>query len=193
MVDAEIVVRGSQLFFRDKIFRCAIGKGGFSKDKKEGDGCTPLGIFSLRECWYRADRLAAPQTGLPLRVIHENDGWCDDPASKEYNRHIIIPPPIEGRLGGGLEGALPDMPPPQPSPCGGGSYERLWRENQVYDLILPIGYNDDPVIPGRGSAIFMHIAKPDYASTEGCVALAKEDLLAILHQCDKATIIEIKE
>lgn len=149
-----IAVSGNTLRLGDRRYRCAIGKNGIAADKREGDGKTPAGSFPLRECWYRADRLPAPAAALPLRVIHPDDGWCDDPAHPLYNRHV----------------KLPFM----------ASHETLWREDGVYDFIVPLGYNDDPVVPGRGSAIFLHVAKPDYSPTEGCVALAKGDLLEVL-------------
>lgn len=147
-------VKGNQLIFNGKTYRCAIGKGGFAADKHEGDGCTPLGTFALRECWYRADRLKKPRTHLPLRIISAQDGWCDDPESPDYNKHVKLPYSF--------------------------SHEELWREDHRYDLIVPLGYNDGPILPGKGSAIFMHIAAPGYTGTEGCVALAQEDLLEIL-------------
>lgn len=164
---ADITVIGNQLVFTGKIYRCAHGRGGFSADKKEGDGCTPLGVFPLRECWYRADRMVAPVTALPLKIIHEDDSWCDDPKSPDYNHHVKLPFAF--------------------------SHEKLFRDDHVYDLIVPIGYNDDPVIPGLGSAIFMHLAHDDYHPTEGCIALAKSDLLAILPVIELHTTIEIKE
>ncbi len=162
---ADLVVVGTQLTFNGKTYRCAVGKNGFSADKKEGDLCTPLGAFHLRECWVRADRLSAPKTPLPLRILQENDGWCDDPKSPEYNKHIKLP--------------------------FAASHEKLFRDDHVYDLIIPIGYNDDPIIPGKGSAIFMHIAHDDYRGTEGCIALAREDLLAILPRLGTETRIDI--
>jgi len=155
------------LLIESSRYRCAIGKGGFAADKKEGDGATPLGFFPMRECWYRADRMNTPVTKLPLKIIHPDDGWCDDPKSPDYNRHV----------------KLPFAP----------SHEKLWRDDGVYDLIVPLGYNDDPVVPGRGSAIFMHIAKPNYLPTEGCVALAKNDLLDLLPQLDAQTLVIIKK
>lgn len=166
---ADITVIGNQLQFGGNSYRCAIGKGGFSANKKEGDGCTPLGVFPLRECWYRADRIAAPETGLSTNIIREDDGWCDDPKSRVYNRHVKLP------LSGGI------------------SAERLWHDDHVYDLIIPIGYNDASPVPGKGSAIFLHVAKQDYAPTEGCVALAEKDLLALLVHVHTGTSIEIKE
>lgn len=191
---SKILVKNNRLEWGGKAYVCAIGKGGFSKDKKEGDGATPIGTFALRECWYRADRLAMPQTELPLHIIHENDGWCDDPKSTDYNKHILIPPPVGGRLGGGHTcSAEQIMPPPQPSPYGGGSYERLWRDEHVYDLIVPLGYNDESPVPGKGSAIFLHLAKPGYPGTEGCVALALADLLDVLKLCGSGTVIDIQD
>jgi L,D-peptidoglycan transpeptidase YkuD (ErfK/YbiS/YcfS/YnhG family) len=138
-------------------YACAIGKGGFveAQAKREGDGKTPKGSYALRECWYRADKMDAPRTALPLRVIEEADGWCDAPDHAAYNRHVRLP--------------------------FAASHERLWRdEDGCYDLIVPLGYNDDPVVAGRGSAIFLHVAKPAYSGTEGCVALSPVDLFGLL-------------
>lgn len=175
-----ITVGGGELSFKaahkEFIFPCATGKSGFTVDKREGDGCTPLGIFPLRECWYRHDKLAAPKTLLPLQLINEEDGWCDEPSSPHYNRPVKLPYSL--------------------------SHERLWREDDVYDIVVPLGYNDDPVIPGKGSAIFMHLARladtpsePDnsvhYEPTEGCIALARADMLELLAHCGPDTLIEI--
>jgi L,D-peptidoglycan transpeptidase YkuD (ErfK/YbiS/YcfS/YnhG family) len=195
-VSKNSTVIGNKLFFSGKTYYCAVGKSGFSDHKKESDGCTPLGIFPLRECWYRADRMPKPKTGLPLRIIHEDDGWCDDAENGEYNRHVKInPPPGRGREGWGSN-VKTQKTPSLILPLPGGenfSHEHLWRKDHIYDLIVPIGYNDDPVVPGKGSAIFLHIATPDYVPTEGCVALAKEDLLAILPHLDTNSVIEIRQ
>jgi L,D-peptidoglycan transpeptidase YkuD (ErfK/YbiS/YcfS/YnhG family) len=134
--------------------RCALGRGGVSAAKQEGDGATPQGAWPMRDLLYRADRLAAPQTGLATRPIAPTDGWCDDPGDPRYNRLVTLP--YAGRA------------------------EHLWRDDHIYDLIVPLGYNDDPVVAGCGSAIFLHVARPDYATTEGCVALTPEDLLHVL-------------
>lgn len=160
-------VVGNTLYFQHRSYRCAIGKGGFSDNKKEGDGCTPLGSFALRECWYRADKLGKPSTLLPVRIISKDDGWSDDPKAADYNRHVTLP--------------------------YGFSHERLWREDDMYDLIVPLGYNDQPIVAGKGSAIFLHVARPGYEPTEGCVALAKADLLAILPYFSTGGLIEITE
>jgi L,D-peptidoglycan transpeptidase YkuD (ErfK/YbiS/YcfS/YnhG family) len=137
-------------------FRCALGNGGVKPeaDKREGDGATPLGRYALRQVWYRPDRVTAPQTRLPVQALTPQDGWCDDPADPAYNRHVLLPHTA--------------------------SHEKLWREDHVYDVIVVLGHNDDPPVPGMGSAIFLHLARPDYSGTEGCVALALPDLLALL-------------
>jgi len=174
---ANLFVRGNQLSFMGKTYRCAVGKNGFALNKKEGDGCTPLGMFNLRECWFRADKMVAPETNLPINIICENDGWCDDPASEDYNRHIKMAgaklSPFEIRQGEGF------------------SFEKLHRNDHIYDLIIPIGYNDNPPVMGKGSAIFLHLAHDDYRGTEGCVALAQQDLLDIIPFLSITTQIEI--
>lgn len=137
-------------------FRCAIGKGGIRADKSEGDGATPTGLLPLRRLLYRADRLARPPAAAHLRIepIAPEDGWCDDALHPAYNTQISLPHPAR--------------------------HERLWREDSVYDVIGVLGWNDDPVRRGRGSAIFLHLARPGYPPTEGCIALTLPDLLACL-------------
>lgn len=135
-------------------FRCALGRAGVRRDKQEGDGATPLGSFSLRRVLYRPDRLSPPETVLPCRALCREDGWCDDPGDENYNCQVRLP--------------------------YGARCENLWREDGIYDLIVVLGHNDAPVAAGLGSAIFLHIAQPDFAPTEGCIALMKADLLAVL-------------
>jgi L,D-peptidoglycan transpeptidase YkuD (ErfK/YbiS/YcfS/YnhG family) len=160
------VLSDGTIRFDGKVFRAALGRGGVSTDKKEGDGATPAGSFPLREVLYRADRIQAPRTLLPTSVITEVDGWCDDVADPErYNTRILLP--YEG------------------------SHERLFRDDHVYDLIVPIGYNDDPARPGKGSAIFIHIARDGYPPTAGCVALAESDLRELLARVTPDTRIVI--
>ncbi len=138
--------------------RCALGRGGVRADKREGDGATPAGVLPLRRVLYRPDRLAAPPaTALPVAPIAPADGWCDDPAHADYNRPVRLP---------------------HPARC-----EHLWRDDGLYDLLAVLGHNDDPPRPHRGSAIFLHVAAPGYAATEGCVALALPDLHALLAAC----------
>lgn len=135
-------------------FRCALGKGGVRTDKREGDGATPNARMALRLVFYRPDRVARPATRLPTEALAPEDGWCDDPASPDYNRRIALP-------------------------CA-ARHEKLWRDDAVYDVVVELGWNDAPVEKDRGSAIFLHVARPDYAPTEGCVALAQDDLLELL-------------
>ncbi len=138
--------------------RCALGRGGIAAAKREGDGATPAGAWPMRRLLYRADRLARPTTRLPATPLAPSDGWCDDPADARYNRPVTLP--YRGRA------------------------ERLWRDDGVYDLIVPLGYNDAPPVPGCGSAIFLHLAHADYAPTEGCVALSLADVIAMLADAD---------
>ncbi len=138
-------------------YRCALGPAGIVAEKREGDGATPAGRFPLRRVLYRPDRMDAPETGLPAAALRPEDGWCDAPGDPNYNKPVSLPYPA--------------------------SHERLWRDDGVYDIIVILGHNDDPPIPGRGSAIFLHVARPGYTDTEGCVALALEDLTALLASC----------
>ena len=152
--------------FDDKTYTCALGKTGITDDKHEGDNATPRGQFKLRELWYRADRLQKPETQIPIHELSIHDGWCDDASRPEYNRHVSLP--------------------------FSGSHETLWRDDYVYDLIVPISYNDDTPVPGKGSAIFVHVAREGYTPTAGCLALMREDLLEILQSCNDETILIIE-
>lgn len=136
--------------------RCALGKTGVTPagTKREGDGASPIGVWPIRQVFWRSDRLARPETALPIDALIPEAGWCDDPGSPFYNLPVLLPFPL--------------------------SHEKLWRDDALYDVIVVLGYNDAPVIPGKGSAIFLHIASPDYAPTEGCIAVSREDLLALL-------------
>lgn len=146
--------------------RCALGRGGVTADKREGDGATPSGTFRLRALWYRQDRVGSPATMLDRIPIQPESGWCDDPADVAYNRPVALP--------------------------YAARHERLWREDGLYDLMVPLGYNDDPVVSGRGSAIFLHAARPDYGPTEGCVAIARDDLGALLTRCGPKTRLRVE-
>jgi len=148
-----------------KRLRCALGRAGVRSDKREGDGASPAGSFLMRRLLYRPDREALPLTKLPVRVLAREDGWCDDPADAAYNRPVALP--YWARA------------------------EKLWREDGLYDLVVVLGYNDDPAVPGKGSAIFLHIAKDGYGPTEGCVALSRADLLAVLKAADVGSRVVI--
>lgn len=152
----------------DRRMRCALGKAGVvaATAKREGDQASPAGQWPLRRVFYRPDRLAAPVTGLAVVALQPDDGWCDDPSSPDYNR--LVKRPFDA------------------------SHEVLWREDQVYDVIVELGYNDAPVEPGRGSAIFMHVARHDYSGTEGCVALDLSDLLTLLAVAEPGYALDIR-
>jgi L,D-peptidoglycan transpeptidase YkuD (ErfK/YbiS/YcfS/YnhG family) len=145
---------------------CSLGRSGLSGDKREGDGATPLGRFPLRRVLYRADRLARPSTSLPTTALAPEDGWCESASHPAYNRQVKLP----------HEAAA----------------ESLWRSDHLYDILVVLGYNDDPVTPGRGSAIFFHLARLDYGPTRGCVAIALADMIDVLSRCTVATVMSIK-
>jgi L,D-peptidoglycan transpeptidase YkuD (ErfK/YbiS/YcfS/YnhG family) len=145
--------------------RCALGRSGVGDKASEGDGYTPVGYFTLRSVMVRGDRCPVVHTALPILYLSKTDGWCDDPASTDYNKLITLPHPAR--------------------------HEKLWRTDHVYDVIIEIGYNDDPVVPDKGSAIFLHVAKPGYTPTEGCIALALNDLLDLLKVCDTKSFLVV--
>lgn len=143
--------------WRGASYRCALGSAGVTSRKREGDHASPMGCFALRRVLFRPDREPAPDTLLPVVPLRPDSGWCDDPASASYNQPVTLP--FAARA------------------------ERMWRDDMLYDLVVVLGHNDAPVVPGCGSAIFMHVAREGYAPTEGCVAFARDDLLAILRDC----------
>ena len=136
--------------------RCAVGRAGIAEKSREGDGVTPAGAWPLRNVLYRADRVARPQSVLPTAPIEPDQAWCDVPDDSHYNRLVRLP--------------------------YASLDERLWREDALYNLIVVVGFNDAPVVLGKGSAIFLHLARPDYGATEGCVALSLDDLIEALAQ-----------
>jgi L,D-peptidoglycan transpeptidase YkuD (ErfK/YbiS/YcfS/YnhG family) len=149
-----IVHPDGRLTWRGQTLRCALGQRGVTAEKTEGDGATPAGLLPLRRVFYRADRVSPPRCQLPVEPIAQTDGWCDDPSQRDYNCLVRLPQDAH--------------------------HEELWRQDALYDVIAVLGWNDRPVVKGRGSAIFLHVARPDYGPTEGCVALALPDLLRIL-------------
>ena len=136
--------------------RCALGRSGViaASDKREGDGYSPIGIWPIRRVMWRPDRGEAPITVFALTQILADDGWSDGVDDPHYNQPVKHPHPF--------------------------SAEKMWREDGLYDIVVILGHNDDPVVAGMGSAIFLHCARPDYKPTQGCVALARPDLEALL-------------
>lgn len=149
-----IVTADGHLTIGAETFRAALGRGGVRAAKQEGDGATPLAPLPLRQVLYRPDRGTRPICAVPVEQLSPRDGWCDDPTHPAYNQRVRLP--IHARA------------------------EALWRADPVYDIIGLLGWNDAPVRPGRGSAIFLHIARPDFAPTDGCIALAPGDLRRVL-------------
>ena len=160
-----IVKKSGYLQYKNLKFRCALGKAGIKKKEKEGDNVTPKGIFKITKIYYRSDKIKNIKTSLRKIVIKKNMGWCDDPNSNFYNKEIKLPSKF--------------------------SHEKLYRKDNLYDLVAVLDYNMNPVIKRKGSAIFIHIASKSYKKTKGCIALKKKHLIKILSQIKKNTKIKI--
>ena len=146
-------------------FRCALGKAGIKRKRKEGDNITPKGIFKITKIYYRSDKIKNIKTPIKTIKIKKNMGWCDDPHSIHYNKQIKLPSRF--------------------------SHEKLYRKDNLYDLFLVINYNTNPIIKNKGSAIFLHITKDSYKKTKGCIALKKGDLIQLISKIRKNTKIKI--
>ena len=160
-----ISINKKYLVYKNYKAKCSIGKRGIGYKKKEGDLITPKGRYRIKYILYRKDRIKKIQTKIKKIIIKKNMGWCDDPNSKLYNKLIKLPSTF--------------------------SYEKLYRKENVYDIILVLNYNMKPVIKHKGSAIFIHVSKSNYKKTEGCVALKKTHLLKILKDLKKNTLVKI--
>jgi L,D-peptidoglycan transpeptidase YkuD (ErfK/YbiS/YcfS/YnhG family) len=147
------------------VLPCALGRSGVTEAKQEGDGASPAGTWPMRRVLFRPDRIDRPATTLPVHAISPADGWCDDPADPRYNRPVRLP--------------------------YGASAESLWRDDELYDVVVVLGYNDDPPGPGLGSAIFFHLATPEFAPTAGCVAVHRPAMVRLLARCGPDTKLEI--
>ena len=147
------------------VFPCALGRSGSRVRKREGDGASPVGRWPILSVLFRSDRVRRPRTALPARPIRREDGWCDAPGDRNYNQSVRHPYPA--------------------------SAERLWREDALYDVVVVLGHNQRPRIRGGGSAIFMHVARPGYLPTEGCIALARRDLLIVLERLGSGSTVRI--
>ncbi len=145
--------------------RVALGRSGISAMKREGDGATPFGRFPVRRMLYRSDRMARPRVPFPVRAICSDDGWCEDPADRNYNRLVKLSP--------------------------GSAADRLMREDHLYDVVLVLGHNDGPRVKGRGSAIFVHLAREGLTPTAGCIALSRRDMRALLAELRRGTEIRV--
>jgi L,D-peptidoglycan transpeptidase YkuD (ErfK/YbiS/YcfS/YnhG family) len=159
--------RDGRLYWSGGSAAAAVGCAGVKADKHEGDGATPAGTYPLVSILYRPDRVAPPRSQLPVKPLAPNDGWVDEPTDANYNRPVSLPYPA--------------------------SAEQMWRDDELYDALAVIGYNMDPVVPGAGSAIFLHIASPDFAPTAGCIAVQKQVLLGLLPLLGPGSKIAIKD
>ena len=149
--------------------RCALGKAGVTpaRLKREGDLASPVGVWPIRRVLYRPDKGGPPATALSASALAPDDGWCDAPDDPDYNRPVKLPHP--------------------------GSFEPMWRDDRLYDLVVVLGHNDDPPKPGMGSCIFLHLARPDFSPTEGCVAVTRADLEDLLAVAQPGDAVEIRE
>jgi L,D-peptidoglycan transpeptidase YkuD (ErfK/YbiS/YcfS/YnhG family) len=161
-----IINKSKHLKYKDLKFKCALGKAGIRKKKKEGDNITPKGIYKIIKIYYRDDRIKKISSKFKLIKITKKMGWCDDPKSKKYNQLIKLPNKY--------------------------SHEKLYKKNNTYDLLLVLDYNMKPIVKNKGSAIFIHVAKRNYKPTAGCIALKKKDLLKLTKIINLSTKILIK-
>ena len=163
---SSIIVKENNFFLNNKIYKNSFGKNGFTKNKCEGDNQTPIGKWKLNRLFYRSDKIKLPKIQLPSIKIQKNMGWCDDIRSDSYNQLIKLPFDY--------------------------SCESMWRDDDLYDIVIELDYNINNPVKGKGSAIFFHIAKIDYSGTEGCIAINLSDMLEILPDLNTQTIIDIK-
>tara|TARA_S200000501_G_scaffold277502_1_gene261328 strand:+ start:54 stop:548 length:495 start_codon:yes stop_codon:yes gene_type:complete len=160
-----IIKNKERLIYNDFLFKCCVGKRGFTNKKKEGDKKSPKGIFNIEDLYYRKDKIKKPNTSLKCIPIKKNMGWCDDMNNKKYyNKLIKIKKNIR--------------------------HEKLFRKDNKYDLLVPISFNRKRRVIGKGSAIFLHLTN-NYNKTEGCIALKKSDFLILLRLIKKKTKIKI--
>jgi L,D-peptidoglycan transpeptidase YkuD (ErfK/YbiS/YcfS/YnhG family) len=160
-----ILIKNKKLFFNNYKVKCSIGKRGIGIKKKEGDQITPKGKFKVKYILYRKDRIPNLKTKLAKLVIRKDMGWCDDPRSKFYNKLVRLPFKY--------------------------NFEKLYRSDNTYDIILVLNFNLNPIRKNKGSAIFIHVARKNYKRTAGCVSVSKKDLKRIVRKINKKTIINI--
>lgn len=160
-----IINKSGYLKYKNFKFRCSLGKAGIGKKKIEGDNITPKGTFKIIKIYYRSDRIKKIKSKFKLIKIKKNIAWCDDPQSRNYNQLIKLPSKY--------------------------SYENLFKKNNIYDLILVLNFNTNPIIKNKGSAIFIHVAKKNYKPTAGCIALKKNHLIKLVNNLKKNTVVKI--
>lgn len=160
-------INAQKVLWQGKFLPCRVGRSGFSKTKQEGDGSTPIGIWKLLNAYYRPDKIPPPKTVLPIVEITPDMGWSDDPKDSAYNTCITLPYEL--------------------------SHEKLWRDDNLYDLFITINHNTNPINSGKGSAIFIHRMRESMVPTEGCLALKFEDLQYLVETATLDTCWVIEE
>lgn len=160
-----ILIKNKYLIYKDYRIKCAIGKRGIAKKKREGDFVTPVGLFKIKHLFYRKDRIKKFKTALKKVKLTKEMAWCDDPKSKKYNKFF--------------------------NSMSSHTSEKLFRKDNIYDIIVVLNYNMNPIIKNKGSAIFIHVAKKNYQSTKGCIAVKKKELLKLLKEIKKSTRVKI--
>ncbi len=161
-----ILINKKNLIFNNYKAKCALGKRGIGYKRKEGDLITPKGKYKIKYILYRKDRIKKIQSKIKKIIIKKNMGWCDDPGSRKYNQLVKLPTDY--------------------------SCEKLYKRKNIYDIILVLNYNMNPIIKNKGSAIFIHVASKNYKKTEGCIALKKIHLLKIIKELQINTIVKIE-
>ena len=161
-----ILIKNKKLLFNNYKVKCSTGKRGIGRKKREGDQITPRGKFKVKYILYRKDRIPNLKTKLTKLIIRKDMGWCDDPKSKSYNKLIRLPFKY--------------------------NFEKLYKTNNTYDIILVLNFNLNPIRRNKGSAIFIHVAKKNYSKTQGCIAVKKTDLLKIAKKIKINTRVKIE-
>ena len=160
-----ILIKNKSLSFNNYKVKCSIGKRGIGTKKKEGDQVTPRGSYKIRGILYRKDKIKDLKTKIIKKVINKKMGWCDDPESKKYNQLIKLPFKF--------------------------NFEKLYRNDDIYDIIFILNFNTNPVKKNKGSAIFIHIAKKNYLPTKGCIAIKRNDIKKLAREINRKTLVKI--
>ena len=160
-----ILIKNKLLIYNNYKVKCALGKRGIGNKKKEGDLITPKGCFKIKGILYRRDKVKNLRTKLRKKVISKKMGWCDDPKSKKYNQLIKLPSKF--------------------------NFEKLYRNDEIYDILIILDFNTNPVIKNKGSAIFMHVARKNYPPTKGCIAIKKNDIKKLAREINRKTLVKI--
>ena len=160
-----ILINKKYLTFNNYKAKCSVGKRGIGLKRKEGDLITPKGKYKIKYIMYRKDRVKI-QSKIKKIIIKKEMGWCDDPNSRHYNKVVKLPSSYKN--------------------------EKLYKKENIYDIIIVLNYNMDPIVKNKGSAIFIHVAKKNYKKTEGCIAVRKAHLLKIAKDLKKKTMVLIE-